>query len=559
MYPNKLNILELAALMLKFEIKHVVISPGSRNAPLSQTFASNEKFTCYSITDERSAAFFALGLAQSLRQPVVVCCTSGSALLNILPAVSEAYYQQLPLLVISADRPAEWIGQMDGQTIHQANIAPSIFKKSVHLPEIKDDTDKWFCNRLINEALLSLNHRVSGPVHINIPLSEPLFDFSVLQLPEVRKIERIENRNDHLILPDQLEEQWKNAKRPLILVGQQPYDKEINRALRLLQEKSNCVILAEQIANIQDLSHSISNFDSVLYTYSDHEDLVPDLVIYLGGHIVSKRLKAFIRKKTPCHLWFVSQDGEIVDTFQNLSTIIEANPLSVIQALCESSRKLESTYLNTWMGLSNEIEEHSQSYSFTQFSDLFVIKSIIERLPSSNLQLANSSVVRNVQLFTLNKAKEVHANRGTSGIEGSMSTAVGYSVAREELTYLLIGDLSFFYDMNALWNKYLSCKLRILVVNNGNGQIFNTLGGLEKSEIRSEFIAASHHSSVKAWVEDRGCFYFFARNKDELDMALSIFCDEKKNTKHPIVLEVFTDSDINTSELKAYYKHLKNK
>lgn len=557
MYPNKKNILELVALMLQFDIEHIVIAPGSRNAPLSQAFASDDRFTCYSITDERSATFFALGLTQALHKPVAVCCTSGSALLNTLPAVSEAYYQQLPLLVISADRPTEWIGQMDGQTIHQANMGSSIFRKSVHLPEIKGTNEHWYCNRLINEALLSLHHRIAGPVHINIPLSEPLFDFSITELPDVRKIERCAFLNNNFELPTHLQEQWKKAKKPMIIVGQQSLNDKINKGLQALASKKGCVILAEHIANIHEMQHPIYNFDSILYATKDNKELIPDLIIYLGGHIVSKRLKALIRENNQENLWLISPEGEVVDTFKCLSVIIEAEPLNIIEALERIDKDSENEYQNTWYKLSDEIKKRSDNYTFPDFSDLFVTKTILEHLPDACIQLANSSVVRNAQLFQIHKVKEVFANRGTSGIEGSMSTAVGYSVAKEVLTYLLIGDLSFFYDMNALWNKYLSGKLRILVINNGNGQIFNTLGGLQKSEIISDFIAGVHQTSVKAWVEDRGCRYLSAKNRQEFELVIPEFCNEEIIADKPIVLEVFTDADMNTTDLKEFYKHLK--
>ena len=178
MYSNKKNVLQLAALLREYGIDHVVVSPGSRIAPLTQTFSQHPAFKCFTVVDERSAAFFALGLIQKINRPVAVCCTSGTALLNFGSAVAEAFYQQLPLLVISADRPAAWIGQMDGQTLPQPGIFNTLVKKSVQLPEPVTEEDEWYCNRLINEALLELNHYGKGPVQINVPLSEPLFEFT---------------------------------------------------------------------------------------------------------------------------------------------------------------------------------------------------------------------------------------------------------------------------------------------------------------------------------------------------------------------------------------------
>lgn len=556
MYANKRNILELISLISVYGIRHIVLCPGSRNAPLTQSFASNQEFNCYSITDERSAGFFALGLSQSLKAPVAVCCTSGSALLNLLPAVSEAYYQQLPLLLISADRPTEWIGQMDSQTIPQSNMASTIFKKSVHLPEIKDNSQLWYCNRLINEALLSLTHNSDGPVHINIPLSEPLFDFSIGELPTTRKITRTKLESTSYQLPESLVVEWQKAQRPLIIVGQQPYSKEINETIRALSDNNDCVILGEQIANLSPYDNIICNFDSILYAYPNQEELKPDLVIYFGGHIVSKRLKTFIRNNQPENLWLVSPNGEVIDTLQCLTTIIEAQPLDFLNAILKSKiYSGEMSYRSAWKSYSAQVEAFSGRYQFSDFSDLYVMKQALSQLPSCYLQLGNSSIVRNAQLFDLPEIKEVFCNRGTSGIEGSMSTTVGFAAAKKELTFLYIGDLSFFYDMNALWNGHISKHLRILVFNNGNGQIFNVLPSLDKSEIRDKFIAAKHNTSVEAWVKDNGFEYLSAKNKIELDDSLIIFNDI--NIEKSLVLEVFTDAEISENDYKAYYKHLK--
>lgn len=554
MYANKQNVLELVALMLEFEINDIILCPGSRNSPLTQSFAANPQFNSYSITDERSAAFFALGLTQSLKKPVAVCCTSGSALLNILPAVSEAYYQQLPLLVISADRPTEWIGQMDGQTLPQTNMGSVIFKKSVHLPEVKDNSEYWYCNRLINEALLTLTHRSKGPVHINVPLSEPLFDFSAKELPLARKVDRVETALSEFVLSEQLLKQWTEASRPLVIVGQQHSSSEIDEALAKLSQEKGCVVLAENISNVQSVER-ISNFDSVLHVHSENDSLKPDLVIYFGGHIVSKRLKAYIKNNKPNHLWFVNPEGEVVDTFKCLTSIIESSPYAVLEALLSAEKVFDVAYSQTWIKLSKEIEDRSQKYHYSNFSDITVMKQVIESLPVCKLQLGNSSIIRNAQLFTSKNVEETFCNRGTSGIEGSVSTAVGFSAGYDGMTYLIVGDLSFFYDMNALWNQYVSPKLRVLVLNNGNGQIFNLLPSLEKSEIRSKFIAASHDASVRAWVEDRGCKYLSANKQSELTEALKEFTQEE--VEIPIVLEVFTNAELSENDFKEYYKYLK--
>ena len=195
MYSDKRSILQLAALLKAHKIRKIVLCPGSRNAAIVHTLANIEDFTCYSVTDERSAGFFAIGLSLQGGGPAAICCTSGSALLNLHPAVSEAFYQQIPLIIISADRPAAWIGQMDGQTLPQPNVFGNLVKMSVNLPEVNTDEDEWYCNRLINEAILETNHHGKGPVHINVPLSEPIYRFTAKTLPEARVITRYQGLN----------------------------------------------------------------------------------------------------------------------------------------------------------------------------------------------------------------------------------------------------------------------------------------------------------------------------------------------------------------------------
>ncbi len=290
MYSDNRSVLQLVALLKAHGISHIVLSPGSRNSPLTHSFATDCEFSCYSIVDERSAGFFALGVIQATGKPVAVCCTSGSAVLNLGPSVAEAFYQQLPLIVITADRPTAWIGQMDGQTIPQAGLFREITRRSVHLPIITNKEEEWYCNRLINEALLSVDNGVIGPVHINIPLDEPLFGFNQESLPCVRTIRkvapayRIGEEGDYA-------ERFVGYSKRMIIVGQLPPGHDLTELLRRLRESAGVVILAEQLSNVPSME--TSTFDTVLYAASKEvlEQLAPELVITLGGHIVSKRLK----------------------------------------------------------------------------------------------------------------------------------------------------------------------------------------------------------------------------------------------------------------------------
>lgn len=552
MYSDIGNVLQLVALLKAHGIKHVVLSPGSRNSPLIHSFATDKDFTCYSIVDERSAGFFALGVIQSTNQPVAVCCTSGTAALNLGSAVAEAYYQQLPLLIITADRPQAWIGQMDGQTIPQINMFGQIVRHAVHLPQIQTKEDAWYCNRLINEAIHALNNHVEGPVQINIPLAEPLFAFNTPELPEVRVI-RQSSAGYLLNEADAYDKRFNKYSKRMIVVGQLPPENGLADALKALCYDYGVVVLTEQLSNIQ--LDEVRSFDTALSVASEEElnELAPELVITIGGHIVSKRLKQFIRKQKVCEHWHISPSGEVTDTFQQVTDIIRCDDKTLLEYLIANGNKCSPAYRDRWFDACARISTPQAS-----FSDLSAVGAFINSLPTDAvLQLGNSNSVRLAQLFSLSPTVQVFCNRGTNGIDGSLSTAVGFAAASDKMTFLLLGDLSFFYDMNGLWNKYKKKNLRILLNNNSGGEIFHVLPGLNKSEVLSEYIAASHQTDAKAWSEQQGLTYLSASNDDELKQNLPLLMDA--NHESPVLLEVFTSINQNTEQLKAYYKQQQNK
>lgn len=561
MYSNKKNVLQLVALLKAHGIRQIVLSPGSRNSPIVHSFVSDTFFTCHTVVDERSAGFYAIGISLHTGEPAAVCCTSGTAVLNLGSSVAEAFYQQIPLLVITADRPAAWIGQMAGQTLPQPGIFHTFVNKSVQLPEINTPEEEWYANRLINEAIVALRHRQPGPVQINIPLSEPLFEYTIEKLPEVRSIQRC---TPHKEIEASMEKEgfgvrFKKYKKRMIIVGQLPPQTEaIRNALETLAGRQDCIILAEHLSNIHS-SCIINNFDMLLYALpkEEQEAYSPDLLITFGGHIVSKRIKQFLQKHKPEEHWHISPSGEIIDLYQCLTHSIEANALSVLDYLTSdkiSSDDEDKPYTSGW-------KENSTALPSTEtkdFSDMFVVKEMMKAIPAeTSLHLGNSSSVRLAQLFPLNNHIKVYCNRGTSGIDGCLSTAVGYASVSEKLTFLLIGDLSFFYDMNGLWNRQLNKNLRILLNNNGGGEIFHTLPGLNKSEALNTYISASHHTQAKAWAESIGFTYLPVSNETELQKAMSVFTDTKANK--PILIEAFTSMEKNTDILRSYYHELKKK
>lgn len=507
------------------------------------------------MTDERSAGFFAIGLALNGGAPAAVCCTSGTALLNLHPAVAEAFYQNVPLVVISADRPAAWIGQMDGQTLPQPGVFGTLVKKSVNLPEIYTDENEWYCNRLINEALLATHHHGKGPVHINVPVTEPIFRFTTEALPEVRVITRYQGLNVYDRDYNDLIRRLNQYQKRMIIVGQMNliylFEKKYSKLLY-----KHFAWLTEHIGNQTIPGIPVKNFDVALYAMDEEtqEKMVPELLITYGGHVVSKRLKKFLRNNPPKEHWHVSPDGEIVDLYGSLTTLIEMDPFEFLEKIAFLLENKTPQYPLLWENYCKALPQPELPYS-----EMSAIGALIKVLPEQcALHLANSSTIRYAQLFTIPATVEVCCNRGTSGIEGSLSTAVGYAAASDKLNFIVIGDLSFFYDMNALWNGNFGANLRILLLNNGGGEIFHTLPGLEMSGTSHKFITAVHKVSARGWAEDRGFLYQKVEDEAQLGEAMQLF-SQPEPMEQPMLVEVFTNKNKDARILKDYYHNNKVK
>ncbi|MDR1500749.1 MAG: 2-succinyl-5-enolpyruvyl-6-hydroxy-3-cyclohexene-1-carboxylic-acid synthase [Tannerellaceae bacterium] len=550
MYSNKRNVLVLLSLLRAHDVRDVVLSPGSRNLPLARSVCGDPHFTCHTVVDERSAAFYAIGIAQASSRAVVLCCTSGTAVLNYAPAIAEAYYQRLPLLVVTADRPLSWIGQMTGQTLPQHDVFGRFVRKAVQLPEVSSDDDDRYCNRLVNEAILESLRHGCGPVHINIPVSEPLFGFTARELPKVRKIT--------LSAPQPSFDNLYHARlakhsKVMIIAGQRAsLDAS---ALSLLTDRHGCVALGEHISGLPGSCH-ISNFDAVLGSLGEEERpaFAPSLLITMGGHVVSKRIRRFLRANPPAEHWHVSPSGEITDTYQCLTEVIESEGCAFVDFLSRrepSNSDAGKPYSALWTQRSAAIPCPGDEYS-----DLAAAGALMRAMPhNANLQLANSSAVRLAQLFALSGKQKVYSNRGTGGIDGCLSTATGQAAVSEGLlTFLLIGDLAFFYDMNILWSGPLNPRLRIMVNNNGGGGIFETLEGLDAGDLAVSGVSASHTLEIGDMARSLGMLYLPVSKGEDLDRLMPVFTSEKGD--RPVLMEVFTSKEKNSVILKNYFASL---
>lgn len=506
MLSSKKNILQLTSLMLKKGISEVVVCPGSRNAPLIHTFAS-VGMHCYEVTDERSAGFFALGLIEAKGRPVAVCCTSGSAVLNLAPAVAEAFYRPLPLLVITADRPEQWIGQMDGQTMPQLAAFGQTVRKVVNLPE--EEGAKWHINRLINEAFIEME-RSHGPVHVNVPLSEPLFDFSAEGLPDERVINYHSGTKDSSLSDESLV-LWKAARRPMIVIGQMLPEEARRVEKHLAKLVPHCVVLAEELSNLKEEYITCRYFDSVIARNGDNDSLLPDFIVTIGGHIVAKNLKMWLRRNSPKNHWSISRTGEVADLFQCLTMVWE----------CDAERAVEVLSLNIPAGVDadflGEWDAQSENLPMKPIDwEIAVLEQTLKSVPASwNIHVANSSMVRDIQRLP-STGCDVYCNRGINGIEGSVSAAVGLAAGSKTETLLLVGDLSFFYDRNGLWNNYVKggelpdgghLHLSVLLLNNGGGRIFRNIPGMERTPYRDTMVSGKHSTSAEGVAVESGCDY----------------------------------------------------
>ena len=525
---------ELTALMIEHGVTRCVLCPGSRNAPLCATFSRHAVFECRHITDERSAGFVALGWAAQCGAPVAVCVTSGSAVANLHPAVSEASYRNVPLLVISADRPAEWIGQQDGQTLPQPAIFGKLCRMNVNLRE--NDENGWYTNRLINEALLELTHRHGGPVHINLPLAEPLFKTDERPLCAPRVIRRTELAYMTAEEEQELIDMVAILPRRMILVGQQPTPLPIPSALT---EDHAFALVGEHLCNISEAD--CSRPDTLIGGDAEYPLITPpDLLITIGGAIISKRLKQMLRHNPPTEHWHLSPSGDVCDTFCCLTRVIEGDPMEILELLSAFAEEGDDAYRRMWC---TPPAEFSAGYC-----GMSLVGDIMRNMPApAVLHLGNSSAVRYAQLFPLPNGVQVECNRGINGIEGSLSTALGYAMGDTRPQFIICGDLSFFYDMNALWQAAPMSNVRILLLNNGTGGIFKTL-----PTPKLDCVEGTHNATAEAWVKDRGFTYFSITNEREWEPAMRALCT--LHTDSPVFVEAFTDAQNDADILKYFYQ-----
>lgn len=566
----------IVALCVAKNINHVVISPGSRNAPLTIGFTHHPDIKAYSIVDERCAAFYALGMAQQLQKPVALVCSSGSALLNYYPAIAEAYYSDIPLVVISADRPVERIDIGDGQTIRQRNVFENHILYSANLyselvlesaAEDKKLQQKQFESQKHNEheINLALNKAIeeNGPVHINVPFYEPLYGLvEDINVDPLQILPEIKERNYASKQLEPYAELWNKAKKKMILVGVLQPNTIEEKFLEELAKDDSVIILTETTSNLHH-PEFFKRIDTLIGPIEKDprkpelfEALQPDILLSFGGMIVSKKIKAFLRDYNPKQHWHVDAK-KAYNTFFSLNKHFETSVNGFFSNFLPLTKATESDYAAFWKEVKSSRQRKHQEYmDQIPYSDLKAMQSIIPAVPEEYMvQLANSSTIRYAQLFNWKKNQRIFCNRGTSGIDGSISTAVGAACVTEKPTLMISGDLSFFYDSNALWNNYLPSNFRIIILNNQGGGIFRILPGNKNTQNFDTYFETTHNLNASSLCAMYKLEYATANSESEIQNVMENFYEE---SRRPKLLEIFTPRKLNDEVLLEYFNFIKS-
>lgn len=566
-------IYDIAPLCAARGLHYAVLCPGSRCAPLTLAFTRHKDIHTCTFSDERSAAFVALGIAQRTKAPSLLVCTSGSAAYNFAPAVAEAFFSETPMLIFTADRPMEWIGQHDGQTLHQPEVFGKHVKKSFNLPADYFHPDSvWAINRIVNEAVNLSIQEPAGPVHINAPFREPLYPKASDQVSFSNTVRTVEQLPPACLL-DAVQKQFLSENlfrfnKVLVVAGQADADPRLRSALQSFSEAHQIPVVGDVISNLHPLENVIRYSDMFLASAPDaiRESLQPDLLITFGKSVISKQLKLFLRKYKPAAHWHIQPGGSVADTFQSVTHIINSHADEVFAFLTNErggksfDRQKQHNFNKLW-----EVEERrvqrvtANFFPAPELGELELVAAVMRQLPEDcNLHLANSMSVRYANMIGLTARDRnitVYANRGTSGIDGCTSTVVGHCLDNSKPNILITGDMAFFYDRNAFWHNYALPNLRVVVLNNHGGIIFNLIDGPSSLPEAPEYFVTRQNLTARKLCEEFEFDYLKLDNRRKLNNLLRDFFEFDGRTK---VLELESDQSVNRSIFDNFKTKIKN-
>lgn len=555
MYSDNKTVQIVIALLKEFGVRHLVLSAGTRNVPFVHSVEKDSSFKCYSIVDERSAAYFALGLALETGEPVLISCTSGTASTNYTSAMWEASRQNLPIIALTSDRNQYYLNQLEDQMIVQDGIYRAACRKSVTLPIVSDDKDAWYCKRLVNEALLEMTHRKGGPVHINLPTEWGLFaqNFNIEELPECKPFRRYTLADSPNLNKKAAE--LKRKKKILVIYGQcQPISNEEKKNIECFALKYKCAIAVETISNFQSNETINTSLICRALNKETFQEYAPDLVISVNGDYVST-LKGML-KGCPVDFehWEVNRDGAIVDQFKKLTAVFECSANEFFSFFGAHDGKVITSceYLDFWKSRIDGLEEPD-----FQYSSAYLMQEFLKQIPDNSiLHHGNGVAVHIAQYFPTDSSIISYCHTGTTTIDGSLSSFIGQAATSRKLCFMFIGDLSFFYDMNGIWNRYVGKNVRILLYNNEGGETFHWNAAREIDSLPLH-TSAEHFAKAKGWVESQGFKYLSADNKQDFDALLPEFMSAESDV--PVLFEVFSKKESDGMILHEYYDKCRQK
>lgn len=539
-------------------VTRAVACPGSRNTPLLIALSRCEQIRTTVVVDERSAAFMALGMASVSSEPVALVCTSGTALLNFAPAVAEAFYRKAPLVVISADRPMQWIDQDDSQTLRQFRALHNFVKQSYDLPAFDSDELRWFVDRTVNDALITCRRAPAGPVHINLQIAEPVGAMGTVPGDETHRRIAMVDPEPQLATAEarQLGRLLASPRKVMIVMGFGQPDAALGRALGRLSRLPNVAVLTETVANLHGPDF-ISDIDGTLGPLGPErlDRLRPDVVITAGGSLVSRMVKQFLRSTPGLEHWHVGRSLTTVDCFRHLARRIEMSPARFFAQLASAMQphKAPCDYAHLWATARNATRSLRQAYAArAPWSDLKAFATFMPMIPRNfNLQLSNGTPVRYAQLFASHPVHRCDCNRGVSGIDGSTSTAIGATMAYGAAPTLLItGDMSAQYDMGALASIPLPPRFKMIVMANGGGGIFHFIKATRSLDIVPRFFDSPCRFPARQLAEAFGMAYHEAASERQLRAEFPRFISR---TDAPAMLAIVTDGETSGRTLAGYF------
>lgn len=551
MYSNLKNVQYLIVCLKEYNIDTVVISPGNSHNAIVRSLEEDSYFHTYNIVDERSACFFACGLIQELKKPVAICCTAGTAATNYLTGVTEAYRRKLPLVVITGDKNQYYLSQNIDQMVDNVSIFKTVTRRRCILPIINNKQDEWYCQRILNETLLELDHHGTGPIQIDVPIEIGMMaignSFTANCLPKFNKINRYDLKAQKEELKSVFERLHK--KRVFVMCGQDDHiSKTQIELIESVFNRYNCIFGTDKLSNLHCIG-TVEVTRAAKRMSNDISVLCPDIVISIAGNPCMDFKFRIEENPITIEHWIVKQDGQIADPFKKLTTVFEGSTLDFLQEMVKYGEKnCEHSYYNTWKKCTENVMIPKLPYS-----NMYTVQKVMQEMPAgANFNIANSTTVRIAQYFDLDDSIQVYCNRGVNGIDGCASTFIGQAACSpNKLNFLIIGDLTFFYDMNSIWNRYMGKNIRIMLNNNEGAALFHFNQGIINYPTLNENVAAEHFATAKGWVESQGFHYLSAINKAEFDENLPEFLME--DSDKPVFFEVFTHKDEDAKVQHNFY------